>query len=161
MRRVAARAARYAWAGPNTLLGLAAALLAVTTGGRARRREGVIEAHGGLLGLLLRRAVPIPGGARALALGHVILGRTGEALRAARAHELVHVRQYERWGILFLPAYLAGGAWAIARGGDGYRDNPFEREAFASAVEDAPPDGRDDGLRPPGRVASAAPGDPL
>jgi hypothetical protein len=51
-------------------------------------------------------------------------------MEACRAHERVHVRQCERWGIFFLPAYLGGSLWAAMRGGDPYRDNPFEREAF-------------------------------
>jgi hypothetical protein len=50
-----------------------------------------------------------------------------------RTHELVHVRQYERWGPLFVPAYLASSAIIWLRGGDPYRDNPFEREAYAVA----------------------------
>jgi hypothetical protein len=41
-------------------------------------------------------------------------------------HELVHVRQYERWGFLFFPLYLAGSLRALLRGGHAYRDNPFE-----------------------------------
>lgn len=143
--RLAARGARYAWAGPNTLLGLAVALLAVATGGRARRREGVLEAHGGLLRPLLRRAVPIRGGARALTLGHVVLARTAAGLSETRAHERAHVRQYERWGPFFLPAYLASGAWAAVRGRSGYRDNRFEREAFATANARAGPSRRPEG----------------
>ncbi len=44
-------------------------------------------------------------------------------------HELVHVRQYERWGILLWPAYAVASLWAKLRGGDAYRDNHFERQA--------------------------------
>lgn len=36
---------RYLWAGPNTLLGLAAVLLARTTGGGWSVHSGVVEAH--------------------------------------------------------------------------------------------------------------------
>ena len=51
------------------------------------------------------------------------------AVRATLAHELVHVRQFERWGILLLPLYFWI-AWRLARRGhDGYLDHPFEREA--------------------------------
>jgi hypothetical protein len=42
----------------------------------------------------------------------------------------VHVRQYERWGVLFFPLYAASSLWQLARGRDPYRDNRFEREAF-------------------------------
>ena len=39
-------------------------------------------------------------------LGHTVLGQTDAALEIAREHELVHVRQYERWGPFMGPAYL-------------------------------------------------------
>jgi hypothetical protein len=49
---------------------------------------------------------------------------------ACREHELVHVRQYERWGPLFVPAYLLCWLVQMLRGKSGYWDNPFEREAY-------------------------------
>jgi hypothetical protein len=60
-----------------------------------------------------------------------VLGTSRAALDATRAHERVHVRQYERWGPLFVPLYLAASIWAAVNGGDAYYDNPFEREAWA------------------------------
>ena len=47
-----------------------------------------------------------------------------------RDHEMVHVRQFERWGPLMGPAYLGCSLalWLLRR--RPYRDNPFEREAF-------------------------------
>jgi hypothetical protein len=107
---------------------LVAALALVTRGG-ARRRDGAIEVWGGLPRRLLERLVPIEGGADALTLGHVIVGRGQASLTRLAAHERVHVRQYERWGPLFLPAYGCASLWAWARGADPYRDNRFEREA--------------------------------
>ena len=68
-----------------------------------------------------------------MTLGHVILGASEADLDAARRHEQVHVRQYERWGPLFIPAYLAASAWLWLRGRDPYRDNPFERQAYDEA----------------------------
>lgn len=136
-RPVIDRALRYAWASPTTALGVVFALLAVLTGGRLYLRRGAIEACRGLLPLLLRVAVPIPGGARALTLGHVVLARTAGDLAATRDHERVHVRQCERWGPLFIPAYLASSAWAAIRGRDAYRDNRFEREARELAAPEA------------------------
>ncbi len=121
------------WALPNTLIGLALVPLAVLTGARLHARDGALEISGGAIRWLLRRAVPIPGGALALTLGHVVLGRDESALRACAAHERVHVRQCERWGPVFLPAYLASSLLALAAGRDPYRDNRFEREAFALA----------------------------
>lgn len=127
------RLAAYLWALPNTVLGLMLAPVALATGGRVRRVCGALEIYGGGVAWLLRRAVPLAGGAAALTLGHVVLGRTARVLDRCRAHEHVHVRQYERWGPLFIPAYLAAGAVAACRGRDAYRDNPFEQEAFREA----------------------------
>jgi hypothetical protein len=124
------------WASPNTLLGLFAGCLAVATGGRAQLRSGVIEFHGGWLAWLFDRR--FGGTVLAMTLGHTVLGVNPVALDIARAHELIHVRQYERWGPLFLPAYAVGSVWAWWRGARPYRDNPFEREAYG----DTRPQGR-------------------
>jgi len=121
---------RYLWASPNTALGLVLVAGTLASRGRATLRDGVIETHGGLATLVLRRLVPLEHGASAMTIGHVVIGRDAAALERTRDHERVHVRQYERWGPLFLPAYFAGAALAWWRGGDAYRDNPFEREAF-------------------------------
>lgn len=125
----------YVWASPVTLLGLAPTALALATGGRARRVRGVLEVHGGALTRLLslRRGFQI----EAITLGHVVLGVTGQALELTREHERIHVRQTERWGPAFPIAYLAVSAWLWARGRDPYRDNPFEREAYALEPSDA------------------------
>ncbi len=123
---------RYLWASPNTAVGLGFVLLARSTGGGVRVVDGVVEAWGGALSGLLRRA-PIRGGARAMTIGHVVIGCDLVALDQTRAHERVHVRQYERWGPFFVLAYFGAGAWLLARGGDPYRDNPFEREAYAAS----------------------------
>ena len=122
------RFSRYVWAAPTSALGLLALPFALA-GGRVRLIDGVLELSGPVVGFLLRLA-PIRGGAAAMTLGHVVLGRDDECLCTTRAHERVHVRQCERWGPLFVPAYLAASAWAVLRGGDPYRDNRFEREAF-------------------------------
>ena len=120
----------WLWASPWTAVGVAIGMLGVTTGGKARRRSGTLEFYGGVIPKLL---AVLPGGpcVMAMTLGHVILGSSPAALDCAHEHELVHVRQYERWGPLFIPAYLACSAYIWFRGGDAYRDNPFEREAFA------------------------------
>jgi hypothetical protein len=111
------------------MLGLAAGLVGLATGGRVQRRGATLEFHGGAVRWLLDHA-PICAGASAMTWGHVILGQTVAALDISREHELVHVRQYERWGPLFIPAYLLCSAVIWLRGGDAYRDNPFEREAY-------------------------------
>jgi hypothetical protein len=122
----------YLWASPGSLIGLSIAALALLSDGGAALVDGVLESHGGIAGWLLRHAVPVRGGVDAIALGHVVIGRDLPGLDRTRRHERVHVAQYERWGPLFIPAYLACSAWAWVRGRDPYRDNRFEREAFRS-----------------------------
>ena len=121
---------RYVWAMPTTLLGILVAALSLFTGGRARWHSGVLEVHGGFAAFFLRKLVPLQGGASAMTLGHVVIARDRESLDWTRTHERVHVRQCERWGPLFVPAYFCGALYARLRGGRAYRDNPFEREAF-------------------------------
>ena len=61
-----------------------------------------------------------------MALGHVILARDADCLERSRAHELFHVRQFEWWGPLLLPAYWAVSAWLLWRGYHPYLDHPLE-----------------------------------
>lgn len=124
------RALAYAWAFPTTAVGLLFVPVALAGGGRLQVIDGVLELHGGGVRLFLERGTLLPGGASAMTLGHVVLGRDLAALESTRTHERVHVRQVERWGPLFLPAYLVCSLIAKARGKDAYRDNRFEREAF-------------------------------
>jgi hypothetical protein len=120
---------RYLWASPATLAGLVAALPCVLAGARCRVVDGALEFAGGALMRLVGRA-PTALRFAAITLGHVIIGLDSRGLDNCRAHEHVHVRQYERWGVLFFPLYLASSAWQWARRRDPYRDNVFEREAF-------------------------------
>ena len=62
---------------------------------------------------------------RAITFGHVVLA-VDDLDAVTEAHELAHVRQYEKWGPLFVPAYLGASVGAQVRGGHPYRDNPFE-----------------------------------
>ena len=119
----------YLWASPNTLIGLLLWPLSLYRGG-TQVVAGVVEVHGPLIAGLLNRCTPIAGGASAMTLGHVIIGQDAECLREARQHEHVHVRQYERWGPLFLPAYVMASLIAWLRGRDPYYGNAFEREAY-------------------------------
>ncbi|HEY4228595.1 MAG TPA: hypothetical protein VGO79_00415 [Thermoanaerobaculia bacterium] len=128
LSRAARRAAAYVWAAPVSLAAVPAALLGAATGGRMRLHRGVLEASGGVLRPILGRAVP--GFAiSAITFGHVVLGTGADALEQTRAHERVHVRQYERWGALFLPLYLGASLLALARGRSVYGGNAFERQA--------------------------------
>jgi hypothetical protein len=120
----------YLWASPNTVLGLPAGLVLLIFGGRLRVVQGVLEfcvARPEVGGRSSSRLFPF----RAITLGHVILGASASELEAARRHEQAHVAQYESWGPLFLPAYAASSLWQLLRGRRAYRDNFFERQAFA------------------------------
>ena len=117
------------WALPVTLLGLIVVLMTRSSGGEVRRVDGVLEAAGGWPARMLQRGFPFSGPVAAITLGHVVVGLSKEALDATRIHERVHVRQFERWGVLFLLLYPLAGLHAWLRGGCPYRDNVFEQEA--------------------------------
>jgi hypothetical protein len=124
----AARLLRAAWASPCTLVGLLLALPLLLAGGRIARRDGTVEAS------LRQRLADCPRWLRrlpfrAITFGHVILAITAEELGAMRAHEHVHVRQYDAWGPLFFIAYPASSAWQWLCGRRPYWDNRFEVEA--------------------------------
>ncbi|MGD0900722.1 MAG: hypothetical protein ABR915_23055 [Thermoguttaceae bacterium] len=123
------------WASPYTLLGLVLGMVGLCTGGRARIRGRVIEFYGGGVKWLLQRFF-LDQGAMAATLGHTIFGQTAAALDISRGHEMVHVRQFERWGPLMGPAYLGCSLalWLMRR--RPYRDNPFERQAFEQGSRD-------------------------
>ena len=123
------------WAAPCSAVGLALAAPLLLLGGRARPRAGTLEVswrHDAAACGRLARRLPF----EAITLGHVILGVTAQALERSRAHERVHVRQYERWGLLFFPAYAASSLWQWLRGRRPYWDNAFEIEARKKAPAD-------------------------
>ena len=126
-----------AWAAPYTAIGLLLGLTVVLAGGRMQVRQGALEFGGGRLGRLIA-ALPRPWCFCAITFGHVILGIDQAVLAEVREHEQVHVRQYERWGIFFGPAYLLSSLVQLARGRRPYRDNRFEREAFSRCGALAP-----------------------
>jgi hypothetical protein len=123
---------RYLWPGLYTVLGLLLGALGLALGGRWRKHLGVLEFFGGRLGSALAR-LPEPLGFSAMTLGHVILAIDRSALAQLRHHEHVHVRQYERWGPFFVPAYLLSSLLQLLRGRNPYRENHFERQAYALA----------------------------
>lgn len=108
-------------------MGASLAPIVAVTGGRAAVRGHVLELSGGLLPRLLG-ALP-SGGIVAITLGYTVLARDETMLELTRAHELVHVEQYGRWGPFFPLAYGVASLAARLRGGHYYRDNRFEREA--------------------------------
>jgi hypothetical protein len=121
---------RYLWASPNSLLGLLFVPVVLFTDGGFQIVDGVLELHGSVIAWVLRRCVPLPGGASAMTFGHVVLGRDQRALLQTRAHERVHVRQYERWGPVFIPAYLVAATCGLLTRTGAYQGNVFEREAL-------------------------------
>lgn len=124
------RALRYAWASPATIVGVALSIPFLWRGARARAVDGALEVAGPAVDRLVS-SLPAPLRFGAITFGHVIIGVNAETLACCRSHEHVHVRQYERWGVFFFPAYIGSSLLQLARGRDPYRDNRFEREAFA------------------------------
>lgn len=106
---------RYLWAAPASLLGLAL--------------SPFFDKRSVTRGVLLVEGARWPGRLRwryrAITFGHVVLS-IDQLDPATLQHELVHVRQYERWGLFLLPAYAVASAWATLTGRHFYRDNRFE-----------------------------------
>lgn len=123
-RSTLGRTVTAAWAAPLTTVG---ALLAAAGGARATwdptRGCWVATGVGGPSGIVLRAL-----GLSANAIGQVVVVRAGSASDALLDHEVVHVRQAERLGLLLPLLY----AWFSAR--YGYRENPLERGARAGAA---------------------------
>jgi hypothetical protein len=118
----------YVWAAPVSVPAAALAALAAGGGSRLAWRDGVLEASGGPLRVLLSRGYP-PMSIAAITLGHVVLAQSEADLDSTRDHERVHVAQYERWGALFPALYLGASLLALLQGEEAYRGNHFEREA--------------------------------
>jgi hypothetical protein len=123
------------WASPYTLLGLLIGGVGLCTGGQARRRGRAIEFYGGGVTWFVKH---LPHGQFTLAitLGHTILGQSDAALDVAREHEMVHVRQFERWGPAMGPAYLLASLIVWLAGRRAYRDNPFELQAYRESRDE-------------------------
>jgi hypothetical protein len=128
--------ARYAWAAPCSLVGLLLALPLMIAGARARRVNGVLEVgftqHLMQQGLLANK-LPFS----AITLGHVVLGLSQHELTRLRTHEHAHVRQYERWGVLFFVAYPLSSLVQWLLGRSPYWHNRFEIQARAQEARAA------------------------
>lgn len=115
------------WAAPLTLFGLLLALPVLLLRGRmqlVRSPTVALVVHGPFADQLLGRH---PFGAMtAMALGHVVIAEQQGLSMRVLTHELAHVRQAARWGIVFPLAYLASSAWAALCGRDAYWHNRFE-----------------------------------
>jgi hypothetical protein len=115
-----ARFLRLVWAGPWSLLGLVLSL----SFRRRRKSRRVLLAEGASWPRRLGWRY------RAITFGHVVLS-VDELDPDTFDHELVHVRQYETWGPLFIPVYLIESVWALLRRRHPYSDNRFEIAARA------------------------------
>jgi len=115
------------WAAPLTLFGLLIALPVFLFRGHAHLVRGhtvALVVRGPFADWMLGRH---PFGAMtAMALGHVVIAEKQGLSARVLTHELTHVRQAARWGIVFPFAYLASSAWAAIRGRDAYWHNRFE-----------------------------------
>jgi hypothetical protein len=121
--------AKIVWASPWSLWGLLVGCLGLLTGGRVQKSGRLIEFWGGFLPLFLKY-FPFVAGSPVATFGHVVVGRSQRHLDACRPHQLVHMGQYERWGVLFVPAYLTWWGVLWCSGKRPYYDNPFECQAF-------------------------------
>lgn len=118
----------FVWTLPNTLIGLVAGLLTFQA---PRVHGGLVvfdRAPRGLTWLLARMH------RTAMTVGYVIVASAPIEGRLLD-HEREHVRQYARWGPLFIPIYLL---LAIPFG---YRRHPFEAAARRAAGEEPPKPG--------------------
>lgn len=126
------RLIHYVWAAPCSMVGLTLALPLTLVGARHKNVFGVLEvalSQQGRPGLRLLQKLPFC----AITFGHVVIGLTEHHLECLRAHEHEHVRQYERWGLLFFLAYPASSLYQWVRGNKAYWDNWFEVQARLSA----------------------------
>lgn len=117
----------FVWASPLTALGLLLALPVILYRGHMQVVRGhtfAILARGPFADAMLSRH-PF-GVMNAMALGHVVIAMHDGLSSRVLVHELAHVRQAERWGVVFPFAYLASSAWAAIRGKDAYWHNRFE-----------------------------------
>lgn len=129
VRARCARIAGIAWAAPCSAVGLVFAMLMLACGGKARRAGRVIEVWAdGARGERSASLAPLPWSA--ITLGHVIIATTARELERLRPHELVHVQQFERWGVVFFLAYPIASVVALFKGDSPYTGNWFERQAF-------------------------------
>lgn len=118
----------YLWVSPITLIGLLLAIIIRATGGNIVKHGIAWEAHNGCAAKLLWLLNPWMK-IYAITLGHIIIAQDQLTATRLRAHEHAHVRQYERWGVVFPFAYVIASIIAVIRGGDAYRDNIFEGQA--------------------------------
>lgn len=115
------------WALPLTLIGIVMALPTIVCRGHlylVRESTPALLVSGPFADYLLARH-PF-GPMSAMAIGHIVIADRQALTKQILTHELAHVGQAARWGIVFPFAYLASSAWAALRGRDAYWHNIFE-----------------------------------
>ncbi len=132
------KALRILWVAPVSLCALPLLPLGLW---RAQWQitRGVLEITSPALSMFLHgpwfRAMSGGDGFAAATIGHDIVARNSTCMDNCRVHEHVHVRQCERWGVLFPFAYGGAGLYAALRArrwSAYYWNNRFECEARAA-----------------------------
>ena len=105
--------------------------MASVVGARVMRVGGVLEVSLAPHSARLCKAVNcLP--FTAITFGHIVIACSAQEQAALRAHERVHVAQYELWGAFFLLAYPLESLFQWLRGRRAYLDNRFEIAARAA-----------------------------
>lgn len=110
------------WALPNTLVGLVLGFLSFVWPRWDARGVLLFESEQGFKKYHSQR------GYAAITLGHAIIIQPNPQEKLMR-HELAHVAQYEKWGPFYMLVYAFYWVKLSLGGHDGYKDNPFEKEA--------------------------------
>lgn len=128
---------RMFWPGAYTTLALPWVGVVWLTGGQVswQRSRGTLGlcAHSGWFVKILRWH-PL-GPMLAVTIGHVVVAQNHHALKRTLVHEFVHIRQFERWGLIFPALYMAESLRSAVRGQGLYRGNRFELAAYAAERE--------------------------
>jgi hypothetical protein len=103
---------------------------------RSAATSAIVVEHPAAAHYLDHQWIPV----HAQTLGRYVFARERLSDRTI-AHEMEHVRQWERLGPLFLPAYVASSGVALLRGLHPYGANRFE--VAARRQESDPPDRQD------------------
>ncbi|HEX8470817.1 MAG TPA: hypothetical protein VF633_06870 [Brevundimonas sp.] len=109
-------AAGYAWAAPNTAIGLVIGGLGWAYDHTFGDHVSGVEITNGVIQFTDNPFLSSPGDFNdgAITFGHVqIYGDN----TASAVHEMQHTYQYEQWGPFFLPAYVLSGFGAMIQGG--------------------------------------------
>jgi hypothetical protein len=125
---------KYIWASPATLLGIVAGCIAVLLGATVNIFRGVLEISlRPRSGRLTQALARLP--CAAITIGHVVIAQSEEYQNLLRAHERVHVAQYEKWGLVFFIAYPLESVLQRLQGNHPYLDNRFEVSARLAAAQ--------------------------